>query len=114
MNSFLLTGLITVVPEDDDVAVGSNYTIYCKVNRTLTSRTSQDLVWYRGYPPFSTFSSASPKPVPTNVQSVINDTTKSITLMNVQKEDTDYYFCYLAGETDLTRTDKCDVHVMGK
>lgn len=108
------TGSVTVVPEDDDVAVGSNYTIYCKINRTnqTISKTSQDLVWHRGYPPFTSLASANPKPLPTNVQSIINDTTKSITLMNLQKEDTDYYYCYLRGEEEFENTDNCDVHVI--
>ncbi|PIK47669.1 hypothetical protein BSL78_15476 [Apostichopus japonicus] len=110
--SFVNSGLITVVPVDEYVVTGSNFTIYCTINRTLTSDTSANLVWSKGYPPFTNFGSSDPSSGPNNITKIINETTMSITLLNLQPIHTAYYHCYLRGAQDLKDTDNCDIHVI--
>lgn len=106
-----VASLVTVEPQRDVVEVGSNYTMYCKVNRMWTSQTSQDLIWSRWFPPL--FVGVLTKPLPANVQSIMDDVTKSITLLNMQREDADLYVCYLAGETRLSNAGISSVDVIG-
>lgn len=103
-----------MVPVDEYVVTGSNFTIYCTINRTLTSDTSANLVWSKGYPPFTNFGSSDPSSGPNNITKIINETTMSITLLNLQPIHTAYYHCYLRGAQDLKDTDNCDIHVIGK
>lgn len=109
----LPTGLIKVIPEDEYVPVGSNYTVYCSINRSQSSDSSANLVWSKGYPPFTDWR-PNPGPTPANETRIVNDTTVSITFFNMATTDTDYYFCYLKGTSRYQDTDHCDIHVIGK
>ncbi|XP_072172929.1 uncharacterized protein [Diadema setosum] len=83
-------GKTDILEKEQAIEVGTNLTLHCAVNRTLTNHTANDIIW------MLVFDNRVPEK---HTRSVLNDNIGQLHIINASLEDEGAYFCGLPNES---------------